>query len=102
MIITEEMMLDGWNYIIIAIELIHGTSFAFSWAAGMDRVQKLAPNGKTSTFVAVFCSLFNNAGGCAGMVFGGFIYENYGYFFVWTLGLLLVFVDLISVFANKH
>jgi MFS family permease len=65
----------------------HGAAFALQWSAGMNYVEKMAPPGYESTFLGIFCSLSNNAGGIIGNIIGGYIYEVYGYQYLWGFGI---------------
>lgn len=76
--------------LMLPIELLHGAAFALQWSAGMNYVKKMAPPGYESTFVGIFCSLSNNAGGIIGNIIGGYIYEVFGYQYLWGFGICLV------------
>ena len=101
--ISSEMMHSGWNYVIIIIELLHGACFALSWAAGIDVAQTIAPPKFKSTFVGIYCTLFNNAGGFIGNIVGGYLYESLGYQALWgsTLCLVVMSIVLFSLTKNK-
>lgn len=85
----------GGNYLILLIEITHGASFAFQWAAGIELTQQLAHPKYVQTFIGIFCSLSNNAGGIIGNTIGGFVYEFYGYYYMWGICLIVLIVSFV-------
>ncbi|KAJ3309366.1 hypothetical protein HDV04_006205 [Boothiomyces sp. JEL0838] len=86
---------SGGNYLILLIEITHGASFAFQWAAGIELTQQLAHPKYVQTFIGIFCSLSNNAGGIIGNTIGGFVYEFYGYYYMWGICLIVLIVSFV-------
>ncbi len=80
---------------VLPIEALHGLAFALTWAAGMDIAQKSAPKTNKSTFISIYCTLFNNVGGIFGALCGGIIYERCGHQVLWAMCLGLVAVSMI-------
>ncbi|KAI8895996.1 major facilitator superfamily domain-containing protein [Globomyces pollinis-pini] len=91
------------NYIVIPIELLHGASFGLYWSSGLEYVQVTAPKRYIQTFIGIYCSLSNNAGGIIGNTIGGVLYEQFGSFYLWgfcfgltLLSLLLFLISIVS------
>lgn len=84
---------NGANIMIVFVELTHGLAFGLYWSAGLQHIQNIAPKDFTQTFLGIFCSLSNNAGGILGTIGGGFVYENYGYFYLWLNCLVLMMLS---------
>jgi PPP family 3-phenylpropionic acid transporter len=85
----------GGNLTILLVELLHGLSFGLYWSAGINHVQKIAPKAYLQTFIGIYSTLSNNAGGIFGTIIGGSIYERYGYFYIWGLCFLLMIISCI-------
>jgi MFS family permease len=58
-----------FQYLILFVEVIHGAAFGLFWIAGMEYIQEISPPSLKSTFISLYSTLFNNAGG----IFGNFI-----------------------------
>jgi predicted MFS family arabinose efflux permease len=81
---------------ILPVELIHGLAFALTWAAGLENSKRIAPTTNKSTFVSIFCTLYNNVGGFLGTYVGGKIYQDYGHIYLWIFCILLLLVSILS------
>lgn len=73
----------SYGYCMLFVESLHGAIFGLYWTAGIEIVQNLANPLFKDTFVGIYCSISNNAGGILGNIVGGYIYENFGYFYLW-------------------
>jgi predicted MFS family arabinose efflux permease len=85
---------------ILPVELIHGLAFALTWAAGLENSKRIAPENNKSTFVSIFCTLYNNVGGFLGTYIGGKIYQDYGHIYLWIFCILLLFISIISFLVS--
>jgi MFS_1 like family len=54
---------SGGNYIILLVEVCHGLAFGLYWSAGIQHLQDSAPKEFLQTYIGIYCSLSNNAGG---------------------------------------
>jgi MFS transporter, PPP family, 3-phenylpropionic acid transporter len=84
------------NWVMMFVETLHGASFGLQWAAGMAFLDEMAPKHLRQTFVGIFCSLSNNAGGILGNVIGGLVYERYNYIGLWGVCGIITFLSLLS------
>ena len=91
-----------WNLLILLVESIHGAAFAFSWAAGIHHIQKIAPESQQSAWIGLFCSIYNNLGGIVGNLIGGWGYESFGYFWLWSGCSGLIGIGLVSFLISFH
>jgi MFS family permease len=89
-ILFPEFLARGGNWTILVVELLHGLSFGLYWSAGINHVQKIAPKAYLQTFIGIYSTLSNNAGGIFGTIIGGSIYDIYGYFYMWGLCFVLM------------
>jgi predicted MFS family arabinose efflux permease len=85
--------------VMLPVELLHGAAFALQWSAGMKHTQSISPKGFESTFVGIYCSLYNNAGGIVGNIIGGYLYERFGHVVLWLGCFVLVFFSMVLLFA---
>jgi MFS family permease len=83
-----------FQYVILPIELIHGAAFAFSWSAGTKYANEMGGVHK-STYIGIYCSLYNNAGGILGNIVGGYLYESRGYFWLWLICIICLLASLV-------
>ena len=86
---------------ILPVELIHGLAFALTWAGGLEYTKRNAPESNKSTFVAIFCTLYNNVGGFLGTYIGGRIYEDYGHIYLWMFCILLLLVSMAAFLMSR-
>ncbi len=63
---------------IIAIQLMHGLTFAAMWVAGVTYASENAPEGLASTAQGVFGSTLMGFGSAAGSLLGGTLIGRYG------------------------
>ena len=82
----------------LAIQLLHGPSFALMWVAGVSYASGLAPEGLGATAQGLFTGVNFGLGGAAGALIGGVLYEQLGplgmyrWAGIWVLLGLLFFV----------
>ena len=72
------------SFVCLFVETLHGLTFGLSWSAGMAIVQKLAPPRYQKTYIGIYCSLSNNAGGALGNLVGGWLFEQFGHVVLWS------------------
>ena len=82
----------------LAVQLLHGPSFALMWVAGVSYASGLAPAGLGATAQGLFTGVNFGLGGAAGALIGGVLYEQLGplgmyrWAGIWVLLGLLFFV----------
>ena len=82
----------------LAVQLLHGPSFAIFWVAGVSYAHALAPPGLGATAQAQFVGVNFGLGGATGALAGGFLYESLGlalmyrWAAVWLLAGLAVYL----------
>ena len=83
----------------LAVQLLHGPSFALMWVAGVSYASALAPAGLGATAQGLFAGVNFGLGGAVGGLIGGVLYERLGpvMMYRWAglwvlLGLLLVVI----------
>ena len=62
----------------LAVQLLHGPSFAMLWVAGVSYAHALAPAGLGATAQAQFVGVNFGLGGATGAMVGGFLYQHMG------------------------
>ncbi|MDX6522466.1 MAG: transporter, family, 3-phenylpropionic acid transporter [Gaiellales bacterium] len=65
-------------WIVLALQLLHGPTFALMWLAGVALARGLAPAGIGATAQGLFASVSNGLGGACGAVLGGWVYGTAG------------------------
>jgi PPP family 3-phenylpropionic acid transporter len=65
----------GW---VLLIQLLHGTSFAAMWVAGVSYANKIAPKGMGATAQGIFSGVQFGLAGIFGGLIGGWLYEDIG------------------------
>jgi len=82
----------------LAVQLLHGPSFAMLWVSGVSYARALAPPGLGATAQAQFVGVNFGLGGACGALAGGFLYESVGLALmyrwagVWLLAGLVVYM----------
>jgi len=64
--------------LVLAVQLLHGPSFALLWVAGVSYANALAPPGLGATAQGLFLGVNFGLGGAAGALAGGALYESVG------------------------
>jgi MFS transporter, PPP family, 3-phenylpropionic acid transporter len=79
----------GW---ILAVQLLHGPTFAAMWIAGVAYAKRLAPPGAGAAAQGLFTGVGIGLSGFVGGLFGGFTYEFLGprWMFALAAGLPMV------------
>ncbi len=67
---------EPWQ--VLAVQLLHGPSFALMWIAGVSWANRLAPKGMGATAQALFGGVNFGLGGTAAALIGGVLYERVG------------------------
>ncbi|NKB70123.1 MAG: MFS transporter [Candidatus Latescibacteria bacterium] len=62
----------------LAVQLLHGPSFALMWIAGVSQAKKLAPVGSGATAQALFSGVNFGLGGTTAALIGGALYQRLG------------------------
>jgi PPP family 3-phenylpropionic acid transporter len=91
-------------WIVLALQLLHGPTFALMWVAGVGLARGLAPAGLGATAQGLFASTSNGLGGAVGSVLGGWIYATAGPAATFQIAavILAVIVPLVAVAADRH
>lgn len=63
---------------LVAMQLMHGASFALMWTAGVQRAAELAPEGRNATSQGVFNATVGGLGATVGALLGGVLYDVLG------------------------
>ncbi len=94
--------------VVIALQLLHGPSFAIMLVAGVAHANRLAPAGMGATAQGLFSGVMLGLGAAFGAIVGGFTYQSLGLaaMFGWAgAGVLLalfLFVAAGRVVANRR
>src|SRR6185312_16131952 len=75
---------------VLPVELLHGLTFALTWAAGTARCAALAPPGLEATTQSVFQGLLFGVGHGVGGLVGGQVYQSRGPAQVYSLAFVVV------------
>ncbi len=91
-------------WMVLALQLLHGPSFALMWVAGVGLARRLAPPGLGATAQGVFASTSNGLGGALGSIVGGWIYATAGpaATFRTAAVILAVVVPALAMLAGRH
>jgi MFS transporter, PPP family, 3-phenylpropionic acid transporter len=65
-----------WHF--LAVQLLHGPTFALIWIAGISYADALAPAHLKATGQSLFSSTLSGLGGTVGAFIGGFLYDAVG------------------------
>jgi PPP family 3-phenylpropionic acid transporter len=95
-IFLPALLPTSMSWVMAIVEMLHGASYGLQWSAGMSFLELLAPSYLQQTFVGIFASLSNNAGGILGNVIGGIVYERFGYVGLWSVCSLILGISLLS------
>jgi MFS transporter, PPP family, 3-phenylpropionic acid transporter len=68
----------GRPWEVLALQLLHGPTFALMWVAGVALARRLAPEGLGAVAQGLFFSTSNGLGGAVGAVLGGRLYAHGG------------------------
>lgn len=99
-VLMDPILDMGGNYVIILLETLHGAAFALSWAAGMEHLQHIAPAKYKSAWIGLYCTIYNNLGGICGNLMGGWLYDAFGYQYLWGSCLALTLLSLIMYIVS--
>ena len=64
--------------LVLAVQLLHGPSFALLWVAGVSYANSLAPPGLGATAQGLFLGVNFGLGGAVGALAGGALYQSLG------------------------
>ncbi len=67
---------SAWE--VLALQLLHGPTFALMWVSGVALARRLAPAGVGAVAQGLFTSTSNGLGGALGAVLGGRLYAHGG------------------------
>jgi PPP family 3-phenylpropionic acid transporter len=95
-IFLPQLLPTSMSWVMAIVEMLHGASYGLQWSAGMSFLELLAPAYLQQTFVGIFASLSNNAGGILGNVIGGVVYERYGHVGLWSVCSIILCISLLS------
>ena len=89
---------------VVALQLLHGPSFAVMWISGVALARRLAPAGLGATAQGLFSSVSTGLGGAVGAVVGGWIFGAIGPAGAFrTAAVLLALVaPLVALVANAE
>jgi PPP family 3-phenylpropionic acid transporter len=89
---------------VVALQLLHGPSFAVMWISGVALARRLAPPGLGATAQGLFSSISTGLGGAVGAVAGGWIFGAIGPAGAFrTAAVLLALVaPLVALVANAE
>jgi PPP family 3-phenylpropionic acid transporter len=68
----------GSAWMVLALQLLHGPTFALMWVSGVALARQLAPAGVGAMAQGLFASISNGLGGAVGAVLGGRLYAHGG------------------------
>jgi PPP family 3-phenylpropionic acid transporter len=68
----------GSAWAVLALQVLHGPTFALMWVAGVALARSLAPAGVGAVAQGLFTSTSNGLGGALGAVLGGRLYAQGG------------------------
>jgi PPP family 3-phenylpropionic acid transporter len=68
----------GSPWAVLALQLLHGPTFALMWVSGVALARSLAPVGVGAVAQGLFTSTSNGLGGALGAVLGGRLYAQGG------------------------
>ncbi|KAH9105030.1 hypothetical protein AeMF1_019030 [Aphanomyces euteiches] len=74
-------MTTAW--MALPFELLHGVTFALSWAAFTKYIYDAAPPGTEGTMMGILSSVLNGLGRGTGTLVGGYLYNNFGAQVMW-------------------
>jgi PPP family 3-phenylpropionic acid transporter len=88
--------------LILAVQLLHGPTFAAMWMAGVAYANELAPDGLGATAQGLFSGVTMGLGSACGAMTGGWLYEYFGCvsMFRWA-GTGMFFGLILFVLANR-
>jgi MFS family permease len=65
-------------YYVLPCELLHGITFAASWAASIEYADSIAPPGMSATLQGLLTGIYWGLGSGCGALLGGVLYANFG------------------------
>ncbi|KAF0688295.1 Aste57867_20073 [Aphanomyces stellatus] len=83
---------------VLPFELLHGVTFAFSWAACTQYVYDAAPPGTEGTMMGLLNAMLNGLGRGAGTLLGGYLFQTHGARAMWWATDMGVPLALIALF----
>ena len=100
------MLSPGWSlslYILPAIQLLHGLSFAVYWAAAIDAIYKLAPKELQTISIAALNVSYYTFGGAVGNLVWGYAYDHFnGAEGVYRYSCVLLVVTVLLFRSRSH
>jgi PPP family 3-phenylpropionic acid transporter len=88
----------GSPWAVLALQLLHGPTFALMWVSGVALARRLAPAGVGAVAQGLFGSISNGLGGALGAVLGGRLYARGGAVTTFR-GAALVLIVLVPIAA---
>ena len=64
---------------VLALQLLHGPSFAGLWMAGVAYVSEISPPGLETTSQGILTGFVMGLGSTVGALLGGFLFQGYGF-----------------------
>src|SRR4051794_5250745 len=92
------LSLVGSAWAVLALQLLHGPTFALMWVSGVTLARRLGPEGLGAVAQGLFTSTSNGLGGALGAVLGGRLYAHGGAATTFR-GAAIVLVVLVPVAA---
>lgn len=83
---------------ILLLQLLHGPTFAGLWMAGVAYVSSVTPPGLETTSQGILTGFVMGLGSTVGALIGGFLYDGYGFSFMY-LGAGISVLILLVVFS---
>jgi len=80
---------------VLAVEPLHGVTFACMWAAAIHYAAEISPKGLEATTQGILAGVFSGLGFGLGGITGGFVYQNFGPIVLYRSGAIIVFVAMI-------
>ncbi|OQS03265.1 Major Facilitator Superfamily (MFS) [Thraustotheca clavata] len=90
------LMTNPW--VALPFEFLHGCTYGLAFAASTKYVYAEAPRGTEGVMMGVLSAMQNGFGRGIGTIFGGYLYNNYGPSFMWTVADLGVPVALVGLY----
>ena len=66
------------RYCILALETLHGVTFALIWCASVEYAKHRSPRGWTSTIQSIVYTAYGCVGAGTGSAIGGYVMDRYG------------------------
>jgi PPP family 3-phenylpropionic acid transporter len=79
----------------LAVQLMHGVTFAAIWIAGVAYVAEIAPPGLGNTAQGLFTGFVMGLGNASGAFLGGILYQDLGFSLMYLYAGLIVVIALV-------